>query len=71
MNRFNGISDFRIIGGFFVISWLEHIGLFISLANFTIIPGVFSWHVKTLFIKGQLHFFPLYTILAFDVLQLT
>jgi len=40
MRRFSGLSDFRFIGGE-SLSWLEHAGIAVSVANFTIMPGAF------------------------------
>jgi len=42
MDRYSGISDFRFISGIFGLSFLEHAGVLVSLANFTILPGAFS-----------------------------
>jgi hypothetical protein len=71
MDRYSGISDFRFISGIFGLSYLEHAGIFVSLANFTILPGAFSWHVKSLFMKGQYIYESLLTKYALDVLSLT
>jgi hypothetical protein len=40
MQRFAGFSDFKRIGGG-LLSWLEHAGLVVSIANFTVLPGAF------------------------------
>lgn len=71
MDRFSGISDFRFISGISGLSALEHAGIFISLANFTILPGAFSWHVKALFLKGQYTYEFFFAKYALDVLTLT
>lgn len=42
MDRYSGLSDIRIIGGIHKLSFFEHVGLLVSLCNFTIVPGVFS-----------------------------
>ena len=71
MQRFSGLSDFRFISFSPLLSLGEHAGLCAALANFTIFPGAFSWHVKGLFVKG--YALPCYwaTALALDLLQLT
>lgn len=71
MQRFSGLSDFRFISFSPLLSFGEHAGLCAALANFTVFPGAFSWHVKGLFIKGYaLPSFWL-TSIALDFLQLT
>lgn len=71
MQRFSGLSDFRFIAFSPLLSFGEHAGLCAALANFTVFPGAFSWHVKGLFIKGYaLPSFWL-TSVALDFLQLT
>lgn len=42
MDRSNGVSDFRFLGGQALLAWAEHGGLALSIANFTILPGAFS-----------------------------
>jgi NADH:ubiquinone oxidoreductase subunit 5 (subunit L)/multisubunit Na+/H+ antiporter MnhA subunit len=71
MDKYAGVSDFRFISGAYTFSWLEHTGLLVSLSNFTIVPGVFSWHVKSLFLKGQYPFEYMLTKYALDVLTFT
>jgi len=71
MDKHAGVSDFRFISGACALSWLEHAGLLISLSNFTVVPGVFSWHVKSLFLKGQYPFEFGLTKYCLDVLTLT
>ena len=71
MDRFAGVSDFRFIGGVAGLSTLEHAGLLASLANFTVLPGAFSWHVKALLLRGQYPHEGFHLKLAMDVLSLT
>ena len=71
MQRYSGLSDFRFIGGAPLGSWGEHAGLAVALANFTVFPGAFSWHVKGLFLRGHPTHYPSLTGCALDVLQLT
>lgn len=71
MDKYAGVSDFRFISGAYTFSWLEHAGLLVSLSNFTIVPGVFSWHVKSLFLKGQYVYESVATKYCLDVLTLT
>ncbi len=71
MQRYAGVSDFRFIAGAPVVSWAEHAGLCVALANFTVFPGAFSWHVKGLFLRGYPSHYPVFTAAALDVLQLT
>lgn len=70
MQHFSGLSDFRLIRGVSRLSWLVHAGLAVSVANFTVLPGVFSWHVKGLFLRGVLAGTWLDS-LAVNLLQLT
>jgi NADH:ubiquinone oxidoreductase subunit 5 (subunit L)/multisubunit Na+/H+ antiporter MnhA subunit len=53
MQRYSGLSDLRRIGGS-PLAGFEHAGMVISVANFTIVPGGFCWHVKGLFSQGAL-----------------
>lgn len=71
MDRYSGLSDIRIIGGIHKLSLFEHSGLLISLCNFTIIPGVFSWQIKSLFLKGQYIYDFFFIKYCLDVLLLT
>lgn len=71
MDKYAGMSDFRFISGAYTFSWLEHAGLLVSLSNFTIVPGVFAWHVKSLFLKGQYVYEFVLTKYCLDVLTLT
>lgn len=71
IDKFNGLSDMRIIGGVFSLTWFEHMGILISLCNFTIVPGVFSWQIKSLFIKGQYSFSFFLLKYCFDILLVT
>jgi NADH-quinone oxidoreductase subunit L len=40
MRRHAGVSDFRVIAGQ-GLTWVEHAGLFLAIANFTVFPGAF------------------------------
>ena len=71
MDRHAGVSDFRFISGAPVVSVVEHAGIAVSIANFTIIPGAFSWHVKALFLKGQYAHESYLAMYALDILSLT
>lgn len=71
MQRHAGLSDFRFIGGSSNLAWFEHAGLAVAIANFTILPGAFSWHVKSLFIQGQTPVSPFGFSFGVEVLQLT
>lgn len=71
MDKYAGLSDLRIISGIHKFSFLEHAGLLLSLANFTIIPGVFSWQLKLLFVKGQFGYEIFLFKYALDILLLT
>lgn len=71
MDRTAGVSDFRFLGGQGVFAWAEHCGLAVSIANFTVLPGAFSWHAKSLFLKGELLTAPYSAAYALDVLLLT
>lgn len=48
MRRFAGVSDLRLLAGQ-GLAWFEHAGLAAAVANFTVLPGAFCWHVKGLF----------------------
>ena len=72
MRRFSGLSDFRYLGGQ-GLAVIEHAGLAVAVANFTVMPGAFCWHVKGLFGQGllswQVHqWIP---VLGLGLLQLT
>jgi hypothetical protein len=71
MQRFSGVSDFRFIALSPLLALGEHAGLCVALANFSVFPGAFSWHVKGLFIKSYPAYHPAVTALALDLLQLT
>ena len=71
MDKYSGISDIRVIGGVHQLSWLEHSGILISLCNFTIIPGVFSWQLKSLYMKGQYTYDFVIVKFCLDILLLT
>lgn len=71
MDRHAGVSDFRFISGAAHMSVTEHAGLAVSVANFTIFPGAFSWHIKALFLRGQYPYENLLAMYAIDVLTLT
>ncbi len=71
MDKYAGISDFRFISGIVGFSFLESAGLIIAVLNFTILPGAFSWHIKSLFLKGQYLYESIFIKLALDILSLT
>lgn len=71
MDRFGGISDFRLIGGAGNLTPTEHSGLVVAISNFTIAPGAFSWHVKSLLLQGQYAHETLLAKYAADVLSFT
>lgn len=71
MRRYAGLSDLRSIGGCTSLNWLEHAGLAVSILNFTIFPGAFSWHVKSLLLGGQTLSATPVAFLGLEVLQLT
>jgi len=71
MDRYSGLSDLRIIGGIHKLSLFEHTGLLLSLCNFTIIPGVFSWQIKSLYFKGQYVYDFFFIKYCLDILLLT
>jgi NADH:ubiquinone oxidoreductase subunit 5 (subunit L)/multisubunit Na+/H+ antiporter MnhA subunit len=71
MQKFSGFSDFRLIAFSPLFFYGGHAGLSAALANFSVFPGAFSWHVKGLFIRGYAPHHPAFTATAFDLLQLT
>lgn len=48
MHANHGISDFRLMPLHARSSWVSHAGLALALANATVAPGAFAWHVKAL-----------------------
>lgn len=48
MQAHHGLSDFRLMPVHTKSSWVAHAGIFLALANATIAPGAFAWHVKAL-----------------------
>lgn len=71
MDKYSGVSDFRFISGITGLGVLEHVGILVSLSNFTILPGAFSWHVKSLYLKGQYPYESMLIKYALDILSLT
>jgi hypothetical protein len=71
MDKYSGVSDFRFISGITGLGVLEHVGILVSLSNFTILPGAFSWHVKSLYLKGQYPYESVSIKYALDILSLT
>lgn len=70
MQTHHGVSDFRFIATHPKTTWLTHAGLGLAIANATIAPGAFAWHVKALITTSS----PWTTISAqwgLEVLQLT
>jgi hypothetical protein len=70
MRRHGGISDFRVVAGQ-GLTWVEHAGLAVAVANFTVFPGAFCWHVKGLFNQGTLPSSSLAIDLGLGLLQVT
>lgn len=70
MRRHAGVSDFRVVAGQ-SLTWVEHAGLATAVANFTIFPGAFCWHVKGLFGQGRLAADGVLTEVALGLLQIT
>lgn len=48
MQAHHGVSDFRFIATHPRTTWLSHAGLSLAIANSTIAPGAFAWHIKAL-----------------------
>lgn len=71
MHHHNGLSDFRFIGGASNLNWFCHAGLAVAVANFTVLPGAFSWHAKSLFMQGLSPWIFSGAELGLEVLQLT
>jgi len=71
MRRFSGLSDFRVLAGTASLAWIEHAGLLLAVSNFTVFPGLYCWHVKGLFLHGQLHSSSVLLGWGLGLLQLT
>ena len=71
MRRRAGVSDLRSLAGAADLAWAEHAGMLISIFNFTVCPGAFSWHVKSLFVQGQVGSGGALSLFGLEVLQLT
>lgn len=48
MQTHHGVSDFRFLATHSRTTWATHAGLGLAIANATIAPGAFAWHVKAL-----------------------
>jgi len=48
MQTHHGVSDFRFLAAHPRTTWITHAGLGLAIANATIVPGAFAWHVKAL-----------------------
>ena len=48
MQTHHGLSDFRMVPTHPRTTWVTHAGLGIGVANATVVPGAFAWHVKSL-----------------------
>jgi NADH:ubiquinone oxidoreductase subunit 5 (subunit L)/multisubunit Na+/H+ antiporter MnhA subunit len=48
MQTHHGLSDFRMIPMHARSSWVAHAGIALAIANATVAPGAFAWHVKGL-----------------------
>jgi len=70
MRRHGGVSDFRRVAAQ-GLTWVERAGLAISVANFTVFPGAFCWHVKGLFNVGVLDTSKVLVTLGVGLLQIT
>jgi NADH-quinone oxidoreductase subunit L len=70
MRRHGGVSDFRMVGGQ-GLTWVENAGLAVAVANFTVFPGAFCWHVKGLFLQGALVETSPLLVVGLGLLQLT
>jgi hypothetical protein len=71
MDKYSGLSDIRLVSGIHKFSILEHTGILVSLCNFTIIPGLFSWQLKVLYLKGQMSYDFFLIKYSLDILLLT
>ena len=70
MNSNNGLSDFRFISSLNIFKQLNHSGFFYSIMNFTIIPGAFSWQIKSTYMVNYF-FFSKTNLTLFCILTLT
>ena len=48
MQTHHGLSDFRMVPTHPRTTWATHAGLGVGVANATLVPGAFAWHVKSL-----------------------
>lgn len=48
MQTHHGLSDFRLLPSHPRTTWVTHAGLSVAIANSTVVPGAFAWHVKAL-----------------------
>jgi NADH:ubiquinone oxidoreductase subunit 5 (subunit L)/multisubunit Na+/H+ antiporter MnhA subunit len=49
MQTHHGLSDFRLIPAHPRTTWVTHAGLGLAIANATVVPGAFAWHLKSVF----------------------
>lgn len=70
MQAHHGVSDFRFIATHPRTTWLTHAGLGLAIANSTIAPGAFAWHIKAL-ITTSTPLTSLSVSWGLEVLQLT
>lgn len=70
MRRHAGVSDFRRIGAQ-SLTWVEQAGLALTVANSTIFPGAFCWHVKGLFLVSEVPSLTTSATLGLGILGLT
>ena len=70
MQTHHGVSDFRFIATHPRTTWLTHAGLGLAIANATVAPGAFAWHVKAL-ITTSSPWGTLSAHWALEILQLT
>lgn len=70
MQTHHGISDFRMIAAHPRTTWVAHAGLVTAIANATVVPGAFAWHIKAVFAPVGPWGEPEVSV-ALEVLQLT
>lgn len=70
MRRHSGVSDFRLVSGQ-PLTWVEHAGLATAVANFTVFPGAFCWHVKGLFGQSVLPAVGFFAEAGLGLMQIT
>jgi NADH:ubiquinone oxidoreductase subunit 5 (subunit L)/multisubunit Na+/H+ antiporter MnhA subunit len=71
MQTHHGLSDFRLIPVHPRTTWATHTGLAIAIANATVVPGAFAWHIKAIFTPSSPWDDTLAIEMGLEVLQLT